>query len=63
MCVAHDKPLAAPGLTSYRCRSRWGWIMIGATDHDDAMREARRSSSDVQREHLEVWDGTRYVAA
>jgi hypothetical protein len=39
-----DKPLAAPGLRSYRCKGRFGWIMIGATDDADALREARRSS-------------------
>jgi hypothetical protein len=57
----HDKPMAAPGLISYRCRGRWGWIMIGATDNDDAMREALRSSDAARIENLEVWDGTRYV--
>jgi hypothetical protein len=33
MTATHDKPLAASGLTSYRLRGRYGWIMIGATDH------------------------------
>lgn len=59
----HDRPLAAPGLTSYRCRSQFGWIMIGATDADDAMREARRSWEHVNREDLQVWTGERYEAA
>lgn len=59
----HDKPLAARGLISYRCKSRYGWIMIGATDHDDAMREARRSCAGASRDTLEVWDGARYVPA
>ncbi|MDP9155318.1 MAG: hypothetical protein M3O74_13820 [Pseudomonadota bacterium] len=59
--AAHDLPLAAAGLTSYRCKGRYGWIMIGAKDHDDAMREARRSSSDVTEAGLEIWDGERYV--
>jgi len=58
----HDRPLANEGLTSYRCRGRFGWIMIGAIDHDDAMREARRSSDAAERDTLEVWDGSRYVA-
>jgi hypothetical protein len=28
----HNKPLAAAGLTSYRYKGRYGWIMIGARD-------------------------------
>lgn len=59
----HDRPMAAPGLTSYRLRGPYGWIMIGATDHDGAMREAARSTRAPRREALEVWDGTRYVPA
>ena len=55
-----NRPLAAPGLISYRCKGPFGWIMIGATDHDDAMREARRSSPHVSREGLEIWTGTAY---
>lgn len=42
-----DQPLAAKGLTSYRCRNRYGWTMIGAKDVDDAMREARRSADEA----------------
>lgn len=56
-----DLPLAAPGLVSYRCKGRYGWIMIGAINHEDALREARRSSKDCRREDLEVWNGTTYV--
>jgi len=51
-----DLPCAAKGLTSYRARGRYGWIMIGATDVADAWREALRSTdtpTDLQR-----WDGT-----
>ena len=59
----HDKPLAAPGLISYRCRGMWGWIMIGAKDDADAFREALRSSPLAKRETLEVWNGKEYVAA
>lgn len=54
------KPLAAPGLISYRCKNRYGWTMIGAKDIDDAMREALRSG-DAKREDLQVWNGTEYV--
>lgn len=56
-----SRPLAAPGLTSYRCKGRFGWIMIGATDHEDAMREAKRSWADASRDGLEVWDGNKYI--
>lgn len=55
-----DRPLAAPGLTSYRCRGAYSWIMIGARNHDDAWREAQRSSDHARRETLEVWDGACY---
>jgi hypothetical protein len=56
-----DRPCAAAGLTSYRARGRYGWIMIGAKDAADAMREALRST-DTPGE-LQVWDGARYVPA
>lgn len=56
-----DKPMAAKGLTSYRARGRYGWVMIGATDHQDAMNEALRSTDIVHS--LEVWDGVKYVPA
>lgn len=57
----HNRPLAAKGLISYRCKSAYGWIMIGATDHDDAMREAFRSSSVARRDDLQIWNGREYV--
>jgi len=57
-----NKPLAAPGLISYRYWGLYGWIMIGATDHNDALREAKRSVSyDVTIDNLQVWDGSKYV--
>lgn len=56
-----DRPLAAHGLISYRCRNRYGWTMIGAKDVESAMSEARRSASDAKRENLQVWNGTEYV--
>lgn len=59
----HDKPLAAHGLHSFRIRGRYGWIMIGATDHADALREAARSTDTVQPHTLERWNGQRYVTA
>lgn len=56
-----SKPLAMEGLLSYRCKGVFGWIMIGAKDHDDAMIQARRSSAQAQRESLQIWDGRAYV--
>ncbi len=61
MCT--EIPLASPGFTSYRCKSAYGWIMIGAMDHDDAMREARRSCATAKREDLQIWNGVQYVPA
>jgi len=63
MMAIHDRPMAAHGLTSYRLRGRYGWIMIGATDHADAMREAARSTQEPKPENLQVWGGTQYVNA
>lgn len=51
-----DLPLAAPGLISYRYKGTYGWIMIGALSHDDALAQARRSTSaDTAIERLQVW--------
>jgi len=56
-----DKPLADSGLTSYRCKGAFGWIMIGAKDNEDAMREALRSSKHAERESLQAWNGKEYA--
>lgn len=57
-----DKPLAAPGLLSYRYRGRYGWIMIGALDREGALREAQRSTDDVVTpDRLQAWNGREYV--
>lgn len=59
--TAH-KPVASKGFISYRYKGPYGYIMIGATDDDDALKEARRSSSKpVTIENLEIWDGKKYV--
>lgn len=57
-----NRPLAEKGLTSYRAKlpSSANHIMIGAKNHEDALREARRSNGSVKPEHLEVWDGGSY---
>jgi hypothetical protein len=58
-----DKPLAAKGLTSYRYRGWYGWIMIGAKDVSDALREAGRSTDEkITTDNLQVWDGNKYTA-
>lgn len=56
-----DKPLAAAGLKSYRCKGRFGWIMIGATDDADATAEARRSCATAIADDLQKWDGEKYA--
>lgn len=57
-----NRPCAAHGLVSYRLRGPYGFIMIGARDHAEAMREAARSTPAPSREALEVWNGKEYVA-
>ena len=59
----YEKPLAVKGLVSYRYRGRYGWIMIGASDTQEALREAARSSSyPVHQSNLEVWtEGVGYT--
>lgn len=55
-----NKPCAADGLTSYRYKGQLGWIMIGAKNEHEALREALRSiecaHSGVSRDNLQVWD-------
>lgn len=56
------RPCAAAGLISYRYRGPYGWIMIGAKDDADALREARRSTSaPITPANLEAWDGAAYA--
>lgn len=65
MIETHNKPLAAQGLRSYRYVSRYGFIMIGATSHADALAQAARSLSKecAILAWLDVWDGQRYSPA
>lgn len=53
-----NRPCASSGLISYRATGRYGFIMIGAKDDSDAMREALRSTDKVSL--LERWDGSQY---
>lgn len=60
----HDKDVAARPFASYRIPNPYGgWIMIGAFDCAEAMREAARSTHNPQRETLEIWDGEKYINA
>lgn len=54
----YDRPCAAKGLTSYRCRGRYGWVMIGAKNDADAYKEALRSTDKIN--DMQVWDGKAY---
>lgn len=63
MTAIQNRPLAAAGLTSYRYRGRYGFVMIGARDHADALREAARSTDNVTAANLEVWNGAEYICA
>lgn len=57
-----NRPLAAYGLISYRYKGTFGWIMIGAKDHADALREAGRSThAPIVANRLQVWNGAEYV--
>jgi hypothetical protein len=56
-----EKPLAAPGLISYRYRGDYGYVMIGARDISDALYEAMRSTGKTSAlSRLEVWNGNKY---
>lgn len=57
-----DKPLADKGLISYRYRGRYGWVMIGAKNDQDALNEAKRSigeTPDISK--LQVWKDGKYI--
>lgn len=56
-----NRPCAAKPWISYRLRGPYGWIMIGAMDHAEAMREAARSTPSPRREALEMWNGAEYI--
>lgn len=60
-----NRPCAAHGLISYRYAGNYGWIMIGATDHADALKEAMRSMRSMRHDtptldKLQVWNGVQY---
>jgi hypothetical protein len=56
------RPLAQAPLLSYRYDGRYGWIMIGATDDDDALVQASRSThEEIVASRLQRWNGSEYV--
>jgi len=64
MTNIHDRPLAVDGLTSYRYKGRYGWIMIGAKNEADALREAARNTTEpIHILNLQVWNGRNYQQA
>ena len=56
-----DIPCAAEGLISYRSKSPFGWVMIGALNVEDAIKQAKRSTSFTSIDTLERWNGAHYV--
>jgi hypothetical protein len=60
----HSRPLAAKGLTSYRYKGNYGWIMIGARNTKDALNEARRSLSYGKpvKSKLQVYKSGKYTS-
>lgn len=58
----YNRPCAAAPWLSYRYKGRYGYIMIGAKDDTDALREAQRSTSDaVSMDNLERWIDIQYI--
>ena len=61
MTDIHNKPCAAQGLTSYRYRGTYGYIMIGASNYSDAKRQAELSTTGpINPLRMEVWVGSKY---
>jgi hypothetical protein len=61
-----DRPMSAKGLTSYRFKGTFGWVMIVATSHKDALSEAKRSTdAPITMSRLQVWSDKKqqYIAA
>lgn len=58
------KPMAAEGLLSYRYKGPYGFVMIGAKDVDDALRQAQSSltAGSASIDNLQVWNGSEYIA-
>ena len=53
----YNRPLSANGLTSYRYKGPYGWIMIGAHDTEGALKEVARSTdAKIERANLQIYD-------
>jgi hypothetical protein len=51
------RPCAGAGLISFRYKGRYGFVMLGATNTEDALREARRSvTGPATVNNLDIWD-------
>lgn len=56
-----SRPLAAAGLKSYRYRLPFSFVMIGAHDDSDALKQAARNTDAPSMDKLERWDGSAYT--
>lgn len=62
MSDADDRALAVWPLKSFRYASQYGWVMIGARDVTEALREADRSiHGPADPAKLQVWRDYEYV--
>lgn len=61
----HELPCASAPWHSYRYRGNYGWVMIGALSHAEALSEAARSVRwhTPTLDRLEVWNVTAYEPA
>lgn len=63
MARTDDLPCAEPGFISYRYAGPYGAIMIGASNTEEALREANRSlrTPTATLDKLQIWNGTEYA--
>lgn len=63
----YEKPWAAEGFTSYRYKGHLlGYVMLGATDHMDALQKASDalpSRTVITQDKLDIYIGGVYVPA
>lgn len=62
-----EKPWAAEGFTSYRYKGYFlGYVMLGATDHIDALQKASDAlppMTAITQDKLDIYVGDAYVPA